>query len=251
MRIMLGVLVFFCIFLYGVFVGVREVFPFSQMKLVKDYFFPKENINQFRENYGLIDPNKIDGLPNILIIGDSISMGYTRFVRKNLEGKANVFRIPENGRDTIYGKRMLEQWIGDKKWDIIHFNFGLWDTLYRLPTPFDPEGKIFSTPNEYRENLIQIIAKLKKTKAKLIWCNTTPIPDGMKFWRKGDSAKYNKIAKKIMDDESIYIIDLYTHAIKKIDNIQNIRDVHFTQEGREYLAEKVSKEIENILKLNF
>ena len=35
-------------------------------------------------------------LPRILLIGDSISIGYTPATRKLLAGKANVHRIPEN-----------------------------------------------------------------------------------------------------------------------------------------------------------
>src|SRR5262245_3404417 len=39
-------------------------------------------------------------LPRVLLIGDSISMGYTPAVRKLLEGKANVQHPPENCRST-------------------------------------------------------------------------------------------------------------------------------------------------------
>lgn len=42
-------------------------------------------------------------LPRVLLIGDSISMGYTVPVRKLLEGKANVHRIPTNGGPTSKG----------------------------------------------------------------------------------------------------------------------------------------------------
>ena len=46
-------------------------------------------------------------LPRVLLIGDSISIGYTVPVRNALAGKANVHRIPENGADTVNGlKRM-------------------------------------------------------------------------------------------------------------------------------------------------
>ncbi len=42
-------------------------------------------------------------LPNVLLIGDSISIGYTPATRKFLAGKANVHRIPTNGGPTIRG----------------------------------------------------------------------------------------------------------------------------------------------------
>src|SRR5689334_21790630 len=67
------------------------------------------------------------GLPRILLIGDSISIGYTVTVRTMLAGKANVHRIPENGADTANGLKKLDAWLGDARWDVIHFNWGLHD----------------------------------------------------------------------------------------------------------------------------
>jgi hypothetical protein len=42
-------------------------------------------------------------LPRVLLIGDSISIGYTLPVRRLLEGKANVHRIPVNGAYSANG----------------------------------------------------------------------------------------------------------------------------------------------------
>jgi len=65
----------------------------------------------------------VPGLPRILLIGDSISIGYTEPVRVELTDKANVHRIPENGAATIVGVKNLDKWLGTLKWDVIHFNF--------------------------------------------------------------------------------------------------------------------------------
>ncbi len=59
----------------------------------------------------------------MLLIGDSISIGYTMPVRKLLEGKANVHRIPTNGGPTKNGIANIDNWLGTKKWDVIHFNW--------------------------------------------------------------------------------------------------------------------------------
>jgi hypothetical protein len=69
------------------------------------------------------DPN----LPRILLIGDSISIGYTVPVRELLKGKVNVLRIPINGGPTTRGLEMLDSWVAGQKWDMIHFNWGLHD----------------------------------------------------------------------------------------------------------------------------
>src|SRR5436305_496918 len=60
-------------------------------------------------------------LPRVLLIGDSISIGYTVPTRKLLQGKANVHRIPENGGPTSNGLAKLDKWLGDGKWEVIHF----------------------------------------------------------------------------------------------------------------------------------
>ena len=66
-------------------------------------------------------------LPNILLIGNSISIGYTSYVRNELKGKCNVYRIPTNGGDTKSGVHNLKFWLNSKEWDVVHFNFGLHD----------------------------------------------------------------------------------------------------------------------------
>src|SRR5438270_839998 len=66
-------------------------------------------------------------LPRVLLIGDSISIGYTLPTRTLFAGKANVHRIPENGGSTARGIEKIDAWLGTGKWDVIHFNWGLHD----------------------------------------------------------------------------------------------------------------------------
>ncbi len=61
-------------------------------------------------------------LPKVLIIGDSISIGYTNDVKKLLAGKADVQRIRGNGQHTTTGVAKIDAWLGEQKWDVIHFN---------------------------------------------------------------------------------------------------------------------------------
>ncbi len=56
-----------------------------------------------------INPGKASSLPKVLIIGDSISLGYTALVRSNLNGIADVSRPPVNCQHTGYGIGALEQ----------------------------------------------------------------------------------------------------------------------------------------------
>ena len=62
----------------------------------------------------------VAGLPRVLLIGDSISIGYTASVQKLLQGKANVHRAPTNCGPTTRGLQQLDRWLGDKSWDVVH-----------------------------------------------------------------------------------------------------------------------------------
>ena len=75
-----------------------------------------------------------ESLPRVLLIGDSISIGYHLDVRSALAGVANVHRPTENGGPTSNGVEKLEEWLaehGERPWDVIHYNFGR--TLPPLP----------------------------------------------------------------------------------------------------------------------
>ena len=67
----------------------------------------------------------------MLLIGDSVSRGYTQAVRKALVGTANVHRAPANCGPTATGVKRIDAWLasagGNESWDVIHFNFGIHD----------------------------------------------------------------------------------------------------------------------------
>lgn len=183
----------------------------------------------------------VPGLPRVLIIGDSISMGYTLPVRKLLEGKANVHRVPENGGDTANGIAKLDKWLsvnGSNKWDIIHFNWGLHDLKVVK------DGHQVS-PEQYEKNLRELVARMRATGAKLIWATTTPVPEGKvsPVRRNEDVLRYNQIAAKIMADESVIQDDLYAASLAHQKEWQRPANVHYTDQGSKALAELVHQAI--------
>jgi acyl-CoA thioesterase-1 len=182
-------------------------------------------------------------LPRVLLIGDSISIGYTVPVRERLAGKANVHRPSENGGPTTNGLGNLRQWISDGKWDVIHFNFGLHD-LKRMD-----DGKQQVPLADYEKNLAEIVRILKGTGAKLIWASTTPVPEGnVKPPRvPGDVALYNEAAARVMKANDIPIDDLYAFALPRLGDIQLPVNVHYTKPGYEALASQVAASIEAAL----
>lgn len=182
-------------------------------------------------------------LPRVLLIGDSISMGYTVPVRSLLKGKANIHRIPDNGGPTTNGLAKLQKWLGDGKWDVIHFNWGLHDLKIM------PDGKRQVTPEAYEKNLRELVRRLKTTGAKLIWASTTPVPQGkLSPPREADDVPvYNSIAKRIMVENQIPTDDLYSVALPQLATIQRPENVHFTSEGSEVLAKEVTASIASAL----
>ena len=185
----------------------------------------------------------VAGLPRVLLIGDSISMGYTLPVRKLLEGKANVHRVPQNGGPTSNGLSNIDRWLGGGKWDVIHFNWGIHDLK------FMPDGKRQVEPEAYEKNLRELVGRMKATGAKLIWATTTPIPDGdlTPPRRFGQVAAYNEIAARVMKENGVTINDLNAWITPKLAEMQKPRDVHYHEAGSDYLARKVAEEIEKAL----
>jgi lysophospholipase L1-like esterase len=181
-------------------------------------------------------------LPRVLLIGDSISIGYTVPVRDLLKGRANVHHNDGNGGPTTNGLAHLKQWLGDGKWDVIHFNWGLHDLK------FMPDGKRQVAPEDYEKNLRELARQLKATGAKLIWATTTPLPEGVSPPRKSaDVLTYNAIAQKIMKENQIAIDDLYAFALPRLAEIQQPANVHFTPLGSAVLAKQVVASIEAAL----
>lgn len=190
-------------------------------------------------------------LPRVLLIGDSISIGYTVPVRELLQGKANVHRIPTNGGPTTKGLAEIDQWLGDGQWDVIHFNWGLHDLKY-----MNDQGELVDVSQgrqqvpieQYEQNLRKLVARLEQTGAKLIWRSTTPVPEGALGRIPGDEVRYNAVAAAIMQERGIPIDDQYTFAQARLEEIQRPANVHFTDAGSRALAEQAVHAIEQALK---
>ena len=182
-------------------------------------------------------------LPRVLLIGDSISIGYSLPVRKLLAGKANVHRVPGNAGPSSNGVFLIDSWLGAKPWDVIHFNFGLHD-LKRLA-----DGKPQVSIEAYERYLRLIVDRLKKTGAKLIYATTTPVPEGAVSPPRvpADVAAYNGIAIRVMRDQQVPMNDLYSFAREKLKEIQQPVNVHFTEHGSTILAQRVAAVIESSL----
>lgn len=191
--------------------------------------------------------------PNVLIIGDSIAGGYLPFVKEKLQGIAEVQtpKEPGEGGGTTNAIMHVDKWIGEAEWDVIHFNFGLHDMKHIDPNTGKNSTNLShpqqAKPEQYEENLKEIVAKLKKTGAKLIFATTTPYPEklGKQMRSPGMPEIYNDVALRIMKKEGVQVNDLYSFVLPKMEALQRAKNVHFTEAGYEALGNKV---VESILK---
>ena len=176
-----------------------------------------------------------------------------------MAGKANVYR-PLNAKGgflncqgTTFGVQHIDEWLGDTKWDVIHFNFGLHDLKHvdaetgkNSQKPEDPQQ---ADPKQYKKNLKVIVKSLKATNASLIFATTTPYPDkpGGPLRTADQPEIYNKVALKIMKKNKVMIDDLYAFTLPRLEELQQSNNVHFTKEGSMKLAEQVVKSILKVL----
>jgi len=189
-------------------------------------------------------------LPRVLIIGDSISMGYTPFVKKMMAEKAYVEHPKDNCAATVVGLAKLDMWLGDKKWDVIHFNWGLHDLKFvkdAKGTITDvKEGKQWVPVEQYEKNLDELVTRLEKTGAKLVWASTTPVPEGTKGRDAGAEVSYNEAAARVMTAHHIPTDDLHSLAASN-PTWQISKNVHFHAEGYKGLATQVVENVEKEL----
>src|SRR5437764_801957 len=95
--------------------------------------------------------------PRVLLVGDSIRLGYAPLVAKKLAGRAEVVSFPENGGDTANLLKLLDKWLADGKPVVVHFNCGLHDLKLDKKT-----GRHQVPLDQYEANLKKIVERLRQ-----------------------------------------------------------------------------------------
>eukprot|EP00729_Bicosta_minor_P001691 gene1691-34605_t len=194
---------------------------------------------------------------NILVIGDSVSLGYTPVVAKNMAAEALVQHAPWGGdggaEETAYGVQCLDYWLRYSNGsayaaDLVYFNFGLHDgpQLFNAPpanvTIPGQEGNMTVYAPELTEIATRLKAYSDKTGARLLFGITSPMINSPRADQ--DVVELNRRAAIVMSSASIPTINLHDAVIAKCGpvpqshcfNASNCFSPHCAEVGYEWLA---------------
>lgn len=181
-------------------------------------------------------------MKNILLIGDSIRMGYDKAIKKTLQGKAMVYFPEDNCRFASYVLRYLHEYkalVQDSEVDILHWNTGLWDCL-RL---FEEEPH---TPIDvYAHYIDRICVRIKKLfpDTKVIFATSTSVQSekmSKDFKRYNEEIeKYNEAAVAVVKKYGFEINDLYAVSTTLPDEAHSDPVHYYTPMGTKAFANAV------------
>ncbi len=186
----------------------------------------------------------------VVLIGDSIRMGYESAVRERLRAPIEVITTPENGRTSAHVLANLREWAIDHRPQLIHLNCGLHD----LRREFGASENAVPL-EDYAKNLEAIFTALQtETEAHLVWAQTTPVNQEWHHRTKdfdrleAEVAAYNRRAVEIAGQKDIQVNDLHS-LVEKAGRDPLLRDdgVHFTPSGSRLLGHAVADCVRKVL----
>jgi lysophospholipase L1-like esterase len=192
-------------------------------------------------------------MKKVLLLGDSIRMGYEGYVRELLRGNAEVYSSEDNGRFAAYTLWQANQMLKLHQYDVVHWNNGYWDMNIEAPMT-----EAIHPVDEYLHFLKRILSELRKNGAKVIFATTTPIleagtavntsgADVALNYNNAWVLKYNEAAKRLMAEENVPVNDLYTLCAEDEHYYKCADLLHLTDEGYKKCAEEVVRHIETLL----
>jgi lysophospholipase L1-like esterase len=190
------------------------------------------------------DCDEEETMEKVVLVGDSIRMGYQQFVEEELRGAVEFANPEQNGGTSANILANLDSWVIAPSPDIVHLNCGLHD----IKMPFET-GVPAVALEQYKSNLRAIFRRvLSGTKARLIWAKTTPVNQTWHHERKGfdrfeaDVDAYNRAAVEVAEQMGVPVNDLFQCIMDKgRDRLLSPDGVHFTEEGSQVLGKRVAE----------
>lgn len=192
-------------------------------------------------------------MKKVLLLGDSIRMGYDEIVQDLLKNECEVYFSKDNGRFTAYTlEQAIQMFISHGHFDVVHWNNGYWDMDIESPT-----GEPLIPPEDYMRFLRRIIRTLRAYDAQVIFATTTPVCEdgGATDTQTGANLRfknewvqhYNAAAKIVMEEENVPVNDLYHLCLQGQGYYKCPDGLHLTQEGYQKCAEQVCDHIRRYL----
>ncbi len=191
-------------------------------------------------------------MKKVLLLGDSIRMGYDDFVKKELKECEVFYESEDNGRFITY-----EIWMFNNlnsrfgPFDVVHFNAGYWDMNREGPNG-EPETPL----EDYVHNLKRLIRLIRATKAIPVFATTIPIYDNP--FKDGEYEptnyqnawviEYNKAALEVMEEEGVKVNDLYSLLLKEKRYCKCYDSLHLTEEGYKKCAKQVAQVVREVIR---
>ena len=182
-------------------------------------------------------------MKKIVLIGDSIRMGYDKYVKEALAGTAEVYYPEENCRYAENVLRFAHDWKNQGKWptdaDLVHWNAGLWDALEL----FGDEP--LTSYQYYGEAVVRIHKRLRMLfpNAKIVFATSTAVIEercSADFRRhNANIEKFNQTAITALADTDAIINDMYALTLNCPEDYHSDA-VHFNNDnGRTLTGGKV------------
>ena len=94
-------------------------------------------------------------MKKLVLVGDSIRMGYQAYVMRELFGFSDVWVPEQNGGNSANVQKHLDEWIISRAADVVHINCGLHD----LKRDFGVDETVIPL-SQYRANLRDFLGRI-------------------------------------------------------------------------------------------
>lgn len=175
-------------------------------------------------------------MKKVLLLGDSIRLNYMPVVFKNLSDIALVCGPDDNCRYCKYTLWNLDEWINGEKYDLIHFNCGIWDLTRKAAWKWEN----FTDAYDYKRDLGILCDALKEFGEKLIIASTTPVKTDSEFHKNADIIRYNKQLSAAAREREIPVDDLFSLINSDREKYICNDNIHLSKAGIKAAGDAVS-----------
>ncbi len=178
-----------------------------------------------------------NGQPTILVIGDSISIGYTPTIANALAANHQVVHNPCNAMTSTWTASQIDHWLDSRPtFEAIVWNNTLWDIADWVNT----------SDADYIANLHYIAQKIKAKTSQPMFNLGTEVLPGTPHRIDADVVHKNDLAIIVMAQEGIPVLDLHTFSQTLANDHAGPGDAHFNALGYSLLGATVLNEL-NVL----